>query len=168
MQHHQRGGCWICGLVVGGPALLPGCCATTCAVPGSEKHGACAPGRCISTCCLFLSLGLGRYCGSFQSLCVMVLLHILVFVLPSLPCSDGSFNNDGDGRRIVCMASMRNWRTYLFFFSSNIGVWGGSPPTTPSVTNYKSFQKSWRDKNFQVWPNLYDNIITFMIPIKYY
>jgi len=39
---------------------------------------------------------------------------------------------------------------------------------TPSVPNYKSFQESWRVKIFQVWPNLYDKIITFMIPIKYH
>ena len=39
---------------------------------------------------------------------------------------------------------------------------------TPSVPNYKSFQESWRVTVFQVWPNLYDKIITFMIPIKYH
>ena len=36
---------------------------------------------------------------------------------------------------------------------------------TPSVPNYKSFQEFWRVKVFQVWLNLYDKIITFMIPI---
>ena len=40
--------------------------------------------------------------------------------------------------------------------------------TTPFVLNYNSFQESWRVKNFQIWPNLYDKIIIFMIPIKYH
>jgi len=39
---------------------------------------------------------------------------------------------------------------------------------TPSVPNYKSFQESWRVKVFQVLPNLYDKIITFMILIMYH
>ena len=39
---------------------------------------------------------------------------------------------------------------------------------TPSVPNYKSPQESWRVKIFQVWPNLYNKIITFTIPIKYH
>ena len=40
--------------------------------------------------------------------------------------------------------------------------------STPSVPNYKSFQEFWRVKVFQVWPNLYDKIIAFMIQIKYH
>ena len=39
---------------------------------------------------------------------------------------------------------------------------------TPSVPNYKSFQESRRVKVFQILPNLYDKIITFMILIKYH
>ena len=37
---------------------------------------------------------------------------------------------------------------------------------TPSIPNYKSFQESWRVKASQVWPNLYDEIITFMIQLS--
>ena len=38
----------------------------------------------------------------------------------------------------------------------------------PSVPNYKSFQQSWRVKVFQVWLNIYNKIIIFMIPVKYH
>jgi len=34
---------------------------------------------------------------------------------------------------------------------------------TLSISNYKSFQESLRVKASQVWPNLYDKIITFMM-----
>ena len=44
----------------------------------------------------------------------------------------------------------------------------GALDGTPSIPNYKSFQESWRVKASQVWSNLYDKIITFMIPIKYH
>ena len=49
-------------------------------------------------------------------------------------------------------------------------VAGATTPfsSTPSVPNDKSFQNFWRVKVFQVWSNLYDKIITFMIPIKYH
>ena len=50
---------------------------------------------------------------------------------------------------------------FLIFWSSMFRI-----SSTPSIPNYKSFQESWRVKASQVWPNLYDKIITFMIPTK--
>jgi hypothetical protein len=52
----------------------------------------------------------------------------------------------------------------IFFSLSSVAIISA----TPSIPNYKSFQESWRIKTSQVWPNLYNKIITFTILTKYH
>ena len=75
----------------------------------------CVPARCISTDCLFSSLGVGCYCGSLQSHCAMVLLQISVCFLLSLLCSGGGSGVDGDGQQAVVLASTEGLKDVFVF-----------------------------------------------------
>ena len=55
-------------------------------------------------------------------------------------------------------------KRYDGVISSFATCWREKRFFTPSIPNYKLFQESWRVKVFQVWSNLYNKIIIFIIP----